>query len=106
MRPVVLILFVAALAACTPEETRSEQKVEAAVAEQLASRGEAFWKQCRKEAVERASDTVDSLLLARAHEAYLLESNVPPRPERPELDSLAPEQDSIPLTPILPGKSR
>jgi len=106
MRILACLLSLSWLCACTGGERRSEAKIEAAVAEQLAARREVLWRQCRLEAVERASDTADSLLLVRAHTAYLEEMKAPPRPDRPDIPIPEVEPDSTPLVPLLPEKRR
>ncbi|HRW76131.1 MAG: hypothetical protein R2787_15710 [Saprospiraceae bacterium] len=103
MNPIhVILLFIFLLAAPQPDADELDPKVEEAVQEAIRLRREAFMTQCRIEAVEQASHFVDSLLLAQAPTTSEDSLIPPPRPERPELDPVLLEEDTMPLRPILP----
>lgn len=100
---VLLLLTVLLWSACSSEGgPRSAAMVQAAVEKNLQQRSRDFWEECRREAVERASAAVDSLLLLRAYtDIDSLEG--PGRPLRPETGAPAVLPDSTPLEKIFPA---
>lgn len=98
-------LFIGILlwSACSGEGgPRSARMVQDAVEENLRQRSRDFWEECRREATERASLTVDSLLLLRAYDSIdSLEG--PARPLRPETGAPVVIPDTTPLDKIFPS---
>lgn len=104
MNPIfVILLIIFLLAAPQPGTDTLDPKVEEAIQEVISQRREEFMTRCRMEAVEQASRFVDSLLLSRAPATSADSLPPPPRPERPDLEPVQLEEDTLPLRPILPS---
>lgn len=94
------------LQGCQEEERRSEAKIQAAVAEELNDRQSRHFRQCRLNAVERASDIVDSLLLLEARGILFDPALAPIRPDRPETTLPDIEADTTRLQPLRPVRDQ
>jgi len=98
-----LILSLLLWSACANDGgPRSARMVQEAVEDNLRQRSRDFWEECRREAVERASVTVDSLLLLRAY-ADIDSLEGPARPLRPETGAPVVIPDTTPLDKIFPA---
>lgn len=104
MKYAALIVLLTLLACSEKIDTKSRLKIDTAVEENLKKRSLDFWISCRAAATEKASDTVDSILLLRAYTTGLDSADAPPRPIRPELTAPSLDPDSTPLKSILPVK--
>lgn len=98
-----LILSALLWSACSNDGgPRSARMVQEAVEVNLRQRSRDFWEECRREAVERASLTVDSLLLLQAY-AGIDSLEGPARPQRPETVTPTVIPDTTPLSKIFPS---
>lgn len=100
MRGILVSILFISMAACQPNEERSEARIQAAVDENLQQREDHFFRKCRREAIERASYIVDSLMLEQAMSLGRGDEFAPPRPERPNLARPELSPDSTPLAPL------
>ena len=87
-----------------PPKITKEQLRQERLQKRLAEFQKSVEENCREDIMQRASEVVDSILIARAKASRDTIAK-PPRPDRPQRPALRSPKDSTPIAPLLKGDS-
>ena len=109
IRPYIICFLLGAVACClwsfqeSPKSTKEldiEIQVRIAVDEKLANQKTLHMKNCRKAALKKAEEMVDSTLMSQAKLTLADTLNKPPKPPKPELLDIKKAKDNTPIKPL------